>query len=62
MATRVHEAINAVEADGWYCIRQTVSHRQYKHPTRKSLIIIAGAPSDTLYPAPWASVQKQAGT
>ena len=35
------EIIRLIEKDGWYCIRQKGSHKQYKHKTKKGLVTIA---------------------
>lgn len=60
-AVKVSEAIRQVEADGWYLVRQTGSHRQYHHPTKPGTVTIAGRPSQTLHPKTWANIRKQAG-
>lgn len=61
MPVKVKDAIKAVEADGWYLVRQAGSHRHYHHATKKGTVTIAGKPSDDLPPKTWASIQKQAG-
>lgn len=57
---RVREVIRLVEADGWYLARQRGSHRQYKHPTKRGLVTIAGKPSDDLDPRTVESIFHQA--
>ena len=61
MPVKVREAIRVVEADGWYCIGSTGSHRHYKHPAKPGKVTILGKPNDTLAPATWSSIQRQAG-
>ena len=43
---KVREVIKLIEEDGWYLARTRGSHRQFKHPTKSSLVTIAGKPSD----------------
>jgi predicted RNA binding protein YcfA (HicA-like mRNA interferase family) len=58
---KVREAIKQVEKDGWYQVNQEGSHRQYKHPTKKGRVTIAGHPSMDLDPKTQNSILKQAG-
>jgi predicted RNA binding protein YcfA (HicA-like mRNA interferase family) len=58
---KVREAIKRVEKDGWYQVNQEGSHRQYKHPTKKGRVTIAGHPSMDLDPKTQNSILKQAG-
>jgi predicted RNA binding protein YcfA (HicA-like mRNA interferase family) len=60
-SVKVREAIKAVEKDGWYLDRTRGSHRQYKHPTKRGLVTIAGKPGDDLAPGTKNSILKQAG-
>jgi predicted RNA binding protein YcfA (HicA-like mRNA interferase family) len=57
---KIREVIKTVEADGWYLVAITGSHRQYKHPTKPGRVTIAGYPSDDLAPGTLNSVFKQA--
>jgi len=57
----VREAIKLIEKDGWYLARTRGSHRQYKHPTKRGLVTIAGQPSHDLAPGTTNSILKQAG-
>jgi len=50
-----------VEADGWYQVGQTGSHRQYRHRTKKGRVTIAGKPSDDVHPGTEKSILRQAG-
>ncbi len=42
---KVHEVIKMIEADGWYLVATKGSHRQYKHPTKRGRVTIAGHPN-----------------
>jgi predicted RNA binding protein YcfA (HicA-like mRNA interferase family) len=57
---KVREAIKLIEEDGWYLDRTRGSHRQYKHPSKRGLVTIAGKPSDELAPGTKNSILKQA--
>jgi len=37
---KTREIIKLVEGDGWYEVRQSGSHRQYEHPTKKGLVTV----------------------
>ncbi|MEP7253287.1 MAG: type II toxin-antitoxin system HicA family toxin [Ginsengibacter sp.] len=37
---KTREIIKIIEADGWYEVRQSGSHRQYKHTQKKGLVTI----------------------
>jgi len=58
---KVREAIKLIEDDGWYEVTQKGSHRQYKHPTKKGRVTIAGKRSMDLDPKTENSIRKQAG-
>ena len=58
---KVREAIQRVERDGWYQVNQEGSHRQFKHPTKKGRVTIAGHFSMDLDPKTQNSILKQAG-
>jgi len=57
---KVHEVIKMIEADGWYLVATKGSHRQYKHPTKRGRVTIAGHPNHDLAPGTLDSVLKQA--
>ncbi len=60
--TKVKEIIYVIEKDGWYLLPGNgSSHRQYKHPTKKGRVTIAGKPSDDLAPKTEKSILRQAG-
>lgn len=37
---KTKEIIKLIEADGWYMVRQSGSHRQYKHVVKQGLVTI----------------------
>jgi len=57
---KVREVIKMIEADGWYLVAVSGSHRQYKHPTKRGRVTIAGHSSHDLAPGTLNSVLKQA--
>jgi len=59
--TTVREAIRILEGDGWFQVKTTGSHRQFKHPIKPGRVTVAGKPSDDLAPGTFASILKQAG-
>jgi predicted RNA binding protein YcfA (HicA-like mRNA interferase family) len=58
---KVRDAIKLVERDGWLLVNFEGSHRQYKHPTKKGRVTVAGHPSMDLDPKTRNSILKQAG-
>ncbi len=60
MPVIVREMIRRVEQDGWACVRQTGSHRQYHHPRKRGTVTIAGKPSTELPPKTVRSIVRQA--
>lgn len=58
---KVRDAIQLVERDGWRLVRITGSHRQYKHPTKRGTVTIAGNEGRDLARGTWNSILTQAG-
>jgi predicted RNA binding protein YcfA (HicA-like mRNA interferase family) len=58
---KYRELIRLVERDGWVCVGQRGSHRQYKHPVKKGRVTVAGKPGDDVPPGMLKSVLTQAG-
>jgi predicted RNA binding protein YcfA (HicA-like mRNA interferase family) len=58
---KIREVIKLISRDGWYLDRTKGSHRQYKHPSKKGLVTVAGKPGDDLAPGTLNSILKQAG-
>ena len=58
---KIKEIIKIIEADGWYYVRQSGSHMQFKHTVKKGTVTVAGKPSDDLDKGTQNSILKQAG-
>jgi predicted RNA binding protein YcfA (HicA-like mRNA interferase family) len=58
---KVREVIRLLADDGWYLAATRGSHRQFKHPTKRGRVTVAGKPSDDLAPGTLNSILKQAG-
>ena len=57
---KIREILKLIEADGWSQVRQTGSHRHFRHPTKPGTVTVAGKPSDDLHPKTQASILRQA--
>jgi len=58
---KVRAIIKLIEIDGWREVRQTGSHRHFRHPTKPGTVTVAGHPRDDLHPKTMASIMRQAG-
>jgi predicted RNA binding protein YcfA (HicA-like mRNA interferase family) len=58
---KVRDVIKRIRVDGWIQIDQTGDHRQYKHPTKRGKVTVAGQMSDELKPKTLRSIWQQAG-
>ena len=58
---KIKDVVEKIENEGWVLVRTRGSHRQYKHPTKKGLVTIAGKPNDEIAPGTLNSIMKQAG-
>ena len=58
---KVRDMLKRLSDDGWVLARTKGSHRQYKHPTKKGLVTVAGHPGDDLAPGTQNSILKQSG-
>ncbi|MFV9505153.1 MAG: type II toxin-antitoxin system HicA family toxin [Oscillochloridaceae bacterium umkhey_bin13] len=58
---KIQEVLKLLEADGWYIVRTTGSHRQLKHATKRGTVTVAGKPSMDVPPGTLNSILKQAG-
>ncbi|NGP53794.1 type II toxin-antitoxin system HicA family toxin [Thioalkalivibrio sp. XN8] len=58
---KVADIIRRLHADGWYLVATRGSHRQYKHPTKRGRVTVAGKPSDDLAPGTVKSILRQSG-
>ncbi len=58
---KIKEIIKIIESDGWYYSRQSGSHRQFKHHTKKGTVTVAGKLSDDLDIGTQKNILRQAG-
>ena len=58
---KVREIVRLIEDDGWQQVRQSGSHRHYRHPEKPGTVTVAGRPRDDLHPKTQASIMRQAG-
>jgi predicted RNA binding protein YcfA (HicA-like mRNA interferase family) len=56
----VRAVLRLLADDGWYQIRSTSSHRQFKHPTKKGRVTVPGKLSHDLHPGTLKSILVQA--
>ena len=62
MRKKVSEMIRIIEDDGWYFVRQTGSHKHYRHPNKPGTVTIPDhGKSVVLDHAIVNSILKQAG-
>jgi predicted RNA binding protein YcfA (HicA-like mRNA interferase family) len=61
VAKKVKEVISILENHGWRLVRQSGSHRQFKHTRRRALITLAGRPSQTVKPGILAKIRRDSG-
>ena len=57
---KVREVIALIERNGWYRVRAKGRHRQFKHPSKKGRVTVAGHPNDEVHPKTLGSVLVQA--
>ena len=57
---KVRDLIRLIEADSWFLVRTTGSHRQFHHPVKPGTVTIAGNPATEVPPKTLASVLRQA--
>jgi predicted RNA binding protein YcfA (HicA-like mRNA interferase family) len=58
---KVWAVIRLLEQDGWYLDRQSGSHRQFRHPTKRGTVTVPGNVGAELKRGTLASVFRQAG-
>ncbi len=58
---KYRDIVKLIEADGWYQVQQSGSHRQYKHPAKLGRVTIAGQPGKDVPEGTRKSILKQAG-
>ncbi|MCL2647362.1 MAG: type II toxin-antitoxin system HicA family toxin [Phycisphaerales bacterium] len=59
---KTREIIRMLENDGWVAVRQTGSHRHFKHPIKPGIVTVAiHGMNEDLRPGTLNSILKQAG-
>jgi predicted RNA binding protein YcfA (HicA-like mRNA interferase family) len=58
---KVSEVLRILREDGWFLVATRGSHRQFKHPSKRGRVTVAGKPSDDLAPGTLNSILKQSG-
>ncbi len=53
--------IKMIEKDGWAFERQAGSHKIYKHPIKKGIVVIPEHGKEDIKPGTFNSILKQAG-
>jgi predicted RNA binding protein YcfA (HicA-like mRNA interferase family) len=61
LSLKVREVIKLLEDDGWQQVRMRGSHRQFKHPSKKGTVTVAGKPNIEIPPGTLNNILKQAG-
>jgi predicted RNA binding protein YcfA (HicA-like mRNA interferase family) len=57
---KIRDVVKLLKKDGWRVVARKGSHIQFKHPTKKGRVTIAGHPSHSLAPGTLNSILKQA--
>jgi len=58
---KVREVIKAVQADGWYQVRQRGSQRHFQHQRKPGTVTVPGHLGDEMAPKTLSSIWRQAG-
>lgn len=58
---KIRNVIKLIEKDGWYLVRTSGDHRQFKHNEKPGLVTISGHVDDDIGKGTLNSVLKQAG-
>jgi len=57
---RSSEVIKKIEKDGWFEVRQSGSHKQYRHPTKPGTVTVPHPKADMAI-GTLKSIEKQSG-
>lgn len=57
---KVREVLRLLRDDGWVAMATRGSHMQFKHPTKRGRVTIAGHPNNDLAPGTLKSILVQA--
>jgi predicted RNA binding protein YcfA (HicA-like mRNA interferase family) len=58
---KVRDLLAMLREAGWYIVATRGSHRQFKHPTRRGRVTLAGKLNHDLAPGTLRSIFRQAG-
>ncbi|MEI8404478.1 MAG: type II toxin-antitoxin system HicA family toxin [Actinomycetes bacterium] len=58
---KVREVIRELERAGWVQIRQTGSHRHFRHPTKSGSVCVSGGMGKEMPKGTLANIVRQAG-
>lgn len=58
---KVRDVIKLIEDDGWFFVRQTGSHRVFRHLVKPGTTTVAGNLGSEIKPGTLASIMRQAG-
>ncbi len=58
---KVREVIKLIEDDGWVIVRQTGSHRVFRHAVKPGATTVAGNLGKEVKPGTLANILRQAG-
>ncbi len=60
VGVKARDVIKRLEADGWYRIPSRGGHRQFKHPTKRGRVTVAGKLSKDVPAGTFKSIWRQA--
>jgi predicted RNA binding protein YcfA (HicA-like mRNA interferase family) len=58
---KVRTVEKELEKNGWTLVRQSGSHRQYRHHNNPSVITVSGKLSDEMTPGQLADIRRKTG-
>ena len=58
---KAKEIIRLIQKDGWMFERQTGSHKIFKHPTKKGIVVVPEHGKEDIKMGTFNSILKQAG-
>ncbi|MEO8720225.1 MAG: type II toxin-antitoxin system HicA family toxin [Ginsengibacter sp.] len=58
---KAKEVIKLIQKDGWFFERQTGSHKIFKHPTKRGIVVVPEHGKEDIKAGTLNSILKQAG-
>lgn len=58
---KAKEVIKLIQKDGWFFERQSGSHKIFKHPFKKGIVVVPDHAKEDIKPGTLGSILKQAG-